>query len=93
MSDLYPTKTRLDLLWAIYDGAVVEKYPLLPAKPYSVWDDIEREPRLVRVTARVKELERAGWIVRGDRAIDSWHGDRFWKVTAAGVAVLKAATP
>lgn len=80
MSDLFPTPTRLALLRDIDAGHVlvdttVEKFTvvLFPDAPTS-WQDRQT------VTARVIELEVAGWA-----ELAPWHG---WQLTDAGRAVL-----
>jgi len=72
MSDLYPTPTRLALLRRVAEGQIV-------------WlaGGISRDERDgSRVTARVAEMERAGWITRD---FGPW---RRWKLTDTGRAVL-----
>lgn len=82
-AELYPTKTRLALLRAIQNSQVqvdttAENFVvvLFPDAPTS-WQD-----RQV-VTARVIEVERAGWV-----ELRPWDG---WQLTAAGRAVLDGA--
>lgn len=83
MPDLYPTKTRLALLRDIRDGHVIEG----PVEPWAgdVWNTARAETgdQARKVTARVHELEDAGWVECG--------GDlTTWSLTAAGRAVLEA---
>ena len=82
MADLYPTKTRLALLTAVDDGAVVE----------GITEDTDGDTWLtedghqpLKVTARIHELERAGWVELPDDP------PVFWRLTEAGWAVLLAA--
>lgn len=83
---LYPTTTRLRLLRQIANGQVGidltadlgYRAVLWPDAPTS-WQD------QVTVTARVNELERAGWVRRDD-------GEVWWLVTDAGNEVLAAAS-
>lgn len=82
---LYPTKTRLALLQAVADGAV-ERDGL----GLDLWDDIDRQPRTIRVTARITELEYAGW-VRLTTALRSRSGERLpqlWELTTTGRDIL-----
>lgn len=81
MGDLFPTKTRLALLDDVANGQVLTDITedddvilLFPNAP-TEWQS------RVRVTARIRELERAGWI----------HEDTHsWRLTAAGHTVLAA---
>lgn len=86
-ADLYPTKTRLALLRQIansqvmtdltHDGDGPAPILLFPDAPTS-WQD------RVKVSARVDEMERAGW-VRDELGT--------WIPTEAGYAVLDAHPP
>lgn len=87
---LHPTKTRLALLQAVSDGAVTQRYPILPASPYAELDlgpGVEGV-RFRKVTGRVDELYRAGWVRLGDRLDDHYKSPRMFVVTAAGEKVL-----
>lgn len=82
MSDLYPTPTRLRLLGEIANYQVMtdttrdddqDVILLFPDAPTS-WQDS------VRVTARVREMEAAGWVE------ENVVGD--WQPTGTGYEVL-----
>jgi hypothetical protein len=95
MAELKATKTRLALLQAVADGNVTQRYPLMPEPIYS---ELDRGPnaglggsRYLRVTTRIDDLERVGWVRLGKRAISSWSkSPRRWELTDAGRAVLAA---
>lgn len=80
---LYPTKTRLALLERVAQGDVLE----------GITDNTEGETWLTdmdgsvpqKVTARIAELERAGWVRLPDDP------PVVWRLTDAGRAVLAAA--
>lgn len=85
MADLYPTPTRLRLLTEIANGQVLTDITreddqdvilLFPDAPTS-WQD------RVKVTARVRELERAGWA-------EEFLLGPTWSLTDAGREVLEA---
>jgi hypothetical protein len=83
-ADLYPTKTRLALLRQVANSQVMtdptaehHHVVLFPDAP-DVWAN------RVTVTARIDELERAGWVVDNEAEV-------FWHPTEAGLAVLAAA--
>jgi hypothetical protein len=81
--DLYPTKTRLQLLREIANSQVLtdilnvdeDVILLFPDAPTS-WQD------RVKVTTRVRELEAAGWIA------ESAEGE--WRLAPGGRAILEA---
>lgn len=82
---LYPTKTRLRLLLDIANSQVGtdiradhDRIILWPDAPTS-WQD------QVVVTARVRELEHAGWVTLDQAEV-------WWLVTDAGREVLEAAS-
>ena len=75
---LYPTKTRLALLADLDNGQVLTDitaegdqgdviwlYPWAPTQ----WQD------RVKVTARVRELERGGWVEQDEAGISWWLTD------------------
>lgn len=74
---LYPTKTRLRLLAAVADRQVFRDV---------MGDDYISGDR--KVSARIAEVEQAGWVQLGER--DRW-GIRYWRLTDAGRAVLAEA--
>lgn len=85
MADLYPTPTRLRLLAEIVNGQVLTDITrdddqdviwLFPDAPTS-WQD------RVKVTARVRELEAAGWV-------EEFILGPTWQPTSAGRDVLEA---
>ena len=83
MSGLYPTKTRLALLRQVANAQVltdltVDEFTvwLFPDAPTS-WQD------RVKVTARVREMDHAGWIA------ENTIGD--WQLTDDGCKVLESA--
>lgn len=88
MSDLFPTKTRLALLRQVANSQVVTDIVLdvddqdviwlFPDAPTS-WQDH------IRVTARIREMEHAGWVTTVDGVGMSWYP------TDAGYAVLAEA--
>lgn len=97
---LHPTKTRLALLQAVADGAVTQHYPILPDPIYSQVDRVGagwRAPgdtfarRWDRVTSRIDELNRAGWVRLGAREGDHYKSPRLWDVTPLGREVLDGA--
>lgn len=84
--DLYPTKTRLGLLAEIANGQVLTDITadddvilLFPWAP-TQWQD------RVKVTARVREMERAGWVETDTAGVT-------WQLTERGRAFLDAAAP
>jgi hypothetical protein len=76
---LYPTKTRLNLLRAVRDGWILDD----PRDGHTYWVDPPDDP--FRVDARVREAERAGWIVLDVEDGINWH------LADAGQAVLTEA--
>jgi hypothetical protein len=85
MAELMATKTRLALLAAVADGQVYK------GTWYSVedyWDDNGSYDR--RVTARVAELHRAGWVAMDHSRDPDRPHRRLWRLTDAGRAVLAA---
>lgn len=86
MTDLYPTRTRLHLLAQVANSQVAmdvtddrgHRIVLWPDAPTS-WQD------QTTVTVRVRELERAGWVVLDTAGV-------WWLLTDAGREVL-GATP
>jgi hypothetical protein len=81
MGELYPTRTRLQLLRDVRDGKVgtditadVERIVLWPYAP-TEWQTQQT------VTARVLELEQAGWVRRSASGA-------AWLLTDAGEKVL-----
>lgn len=90
MTSLHPTPTRLALLQAVDDGEVWEHYPMLPDPSYSTWKP--SDSRLSsRVTARIEELRRAGWVSLLRRSEGAhWKAPRQWDLTDAGRSVLQA---
>ncbi|GIM88856.1 hypothetical protein [Paractinoplanes toevensis] len=85
MTDLHPTRTRLDLLQDAKDGLIVAD-----RRGDVVWRD-ERLAGIynpitatrTKVTARARELEQAEWIVLG--------GSGSYNLTDAGREILRAA--
>jgi hypothetical protein len=87
VSDLYPTKTRLALLHQVANSQVLTDISpeaddqdvilLFPDAPTS-WQD------RAKVTARIREMEHAGWVTTVDNIGMSWYP------TDAGLAVLAA---
>jgi hypothetical protein len=85
MGDLYPTPTRLRLLAEIANAQVLtdiardddQDVILLFADAPTSWQD------RVKVTARVRELEAAGWVEESG-------SDATWSLTDAGRKVLGA---
>ncbi len=86
MTDLYPTKARVALLAAIAAGDVYAD--IGAGTGYSGHDYIIEDGRHYRVTARVNQLLRAGWVQwRNDES-----GNGRYLLTPAGQAVLDAHT-
>lgn len=84
MTGLYPTRTRLDLLRAVDAQQVVDgDVSGDPDAQGEHWVCPEFEDP-VRVTARIAELARAGWVELPD-------GHAIWRLTDAGRAVLDGA--
>jgi hypothetical protein len=82
MADLYPTKTRLALLAAVRAGHVLD-LPDEDSQEIPTWDTSgaeDGEPAR-RVTARVTELCRAGWITLSADGMT-------WRLTDEGRTVL-----
>lgn len=98
MSDgLFPTKTRLALLQAVDDGDVRQRYPMLPDPDYT---ELDRGPgagvsgaRYVKVTSRVEELARAGWVRIGARESEHYKAPRRWELTDLGRSILDGGAP
>ena len=82
MNDLYPTKTRLALLQAVADGAVLEG--ITPDTEGHTWLTFDDGDKPVKVNARIDEVEKAGWVYINEPP--------FWKLTELGREVLEAAT-
>ncbi len=81
MRDLYPTPSRLALPEAIGQDAVLDG--ITDETDGDIWwTDLLDPPR--KVTARVLEAERAGWVEQGPDGC-------FWRLTDAGRAVLDGA--
>lgn len=80
MADLFPTKTRLDLLEAVRDGLVLthpmdeEIYPLQDPDP----------PHCV--TERMRQMYRAKWVEPQEES-----GSLAWELTDAGRETLEEA--
>ena len=90
---LHPTKTRLALLQAVADGDVRQCYPRPPDPIYSEMDrGYGTGRRYVKVTVKIDELERAGWVGLGEREFDRYGAPRPWLLTPAGRAVLDGAS-
>lgn len=89
---LYPTKTRLALLQDVADGVVSEHYPFHRHSP--PYTDVDRglgaSPRWVKVTARIEEMRRAGWVETPASNGFSMRLSSRWQLTDAGRAVLEA---
>lgn len=87
-AELFPTKTRLALLRQVANSQVMTDISpeaddqdvilLFPDAPTS-WQD------RVKVTARIREMEQAGWVTTVDNVGMSWYP------TEAGFAVLARA--
>lgn len=80
MPDLYPTKTRLALLQAVAADLVIEG--LTEETHGHTWLTDEIDPPR-KVSARVTELHRAGWV-----ELD--YAQAFWRLTDEGRRVLGA---
>jgi hypothetical protein len=89
---LYPTKTRLALLQDVADGLVSEHYPFHRHSP--PYTDVDRgpgvSPRWVKVTSRIEEMRRAGWVEIHANPGFSMRLSTRWHLTAAGREVLEA---
>lgn len=83
-TDLHPTKTRLQLLRDVRDGLVVEG--LTEETEGHVWctADAQYGVPARKVTARVHELEGAGWVECAENLVD-------WRLTDTGQTVLDGA--
>lgn len=81
-ADLYPTKSRLALLEAIAQGHVYDLHDD-ERDTITTFDTTGAEDGIParRVTARVDEMVRAGWVCIG-------RDDVTWELTDAGRAVL-----
>lgn len=83
MADLHPTKTRLALLAEVVADNVLDG--LTDETDGDIWL-IDAAPPFDpprKVTARMLELEKAGWVEQGP-------GIGSWRLTDAGRAVLEA---
>lgn len=84
---LYPTKARLALLQAVADGEV--KQHRFVGYPSEVrWRQPAGRSRVV--TARIDEMQRAGWVEMGPPVGKSMYSARPVVLTDAGKAVLAA---
>jgi len=86
------TPARKELLQAIADGAVVERWPLGAGASYSEWD---RGPgaqprRYVRATGRVAELQKAELVELAPRSWSNYEPSK-WSLTSLGMTALDAA--
>jgi hypothetical protein len=90
MSDLYPTKTRLALLRDVAGEHITRNY----------FADGERDTDGDgdKVTARIAEAEKAGWVHLDDKVWTTinvfdggWWTLRYWRLTDAGRALLDGA--
>jgi hypothetical protein len=80
MPDLYPTKTRLALLAAVDAECVMEGI----GEHEGIWQlDPDGFVQPIRVTVRIQELYRAGWVDLPDPPV-------YWRLTDVGRAVLEA---
>ncbi len=80
MSELYPTKTRLDLLRTVNAGDVMEG--LTEDTQGHTWLTSYTDPAR-KVCARIAEAEAAGWVELNEP-------NPVWALTDAGRAVLDA---
>jgi len=86
------TPARKELLQAIADGAVDQRWPLGPGASYSTWDKGPgaQPRRYVRVTGRTTELQKAGLAELGPKSWSSY-APSFWALTSLGMTALDAA--
>lgn len=84
---LYPTPTRLRLLTEVRDRQVTRYPPVHGCRVQSYLPDG------TLVTARIAELERAGWIEAGDRLADDPDSPSWWRLTDEGVSLLAEHSP
>jgi hypothetical protein len=88
---LYPTKTRLDLLQAVADGAVFRLTHLGRWCEYELDRGPGVRPRYGRVDSKVRDAFREGWVRLGDVDPNHRYRDaRLIDLTDAGRAVLDA---
>lgn len=87
-----PTGARIEMLQAVADGAVTEHFPILPEPNWSQWDRGPGwGPRYRKVSARVEELRREGFVKLLPRADGShYKSPRQWDITPAGRRWLEA---
>lgn len=83
------TPARKELLQAIADGAVVQRWPLGPGASSSIWD---RGPgaqprRYERVSGRTKQLEEAGLAKVAPKGWSSYDPS-LWSLTILGQEAL-----
>jgi hypothetical protein len=83
---LHPTPTRLALLAAVKAKEVTHHAPLLPDEPYE-YDSWRTEGRFVRVTSRMDDMRRAGWVDRPPAA--RYHDSTVWHLTDEGERILR----
>lgn len=82
-ADLYPTKTRLQLLADVAAGEIWQ------SSNHESWDR-----QIFKLTARVTEAERAGWIELGEGVAGkvgtpfAGASARRWRLTDAGRVIL-----
>lgn len=82
-----PTKARLAVLAGVQRGEVQRHRRWMSTKPdYDVWTP--ESGKAVRVTARVEELLRAGWIRRGPATGPSMYAPQVYEITGEGERVL-----
>lgn len=79
--DLYPTPTRRDLLREVADERIIRGHG---------GGSFHRRTHNT-VTARIAEMDQAGWVELGPPEPGS--GARPWRLTDTGRAVLHRATP
>jgi len=87
MTDLYPTKTRLELLREVASSKV-KWWPndVGDDDEWACWYSDNGGDR--KVTARMNELEAAGWVHKGP--VRNWTAGRVYEVTDTGAAILRA---
>lgn len=86
-ADLYPTKTRLALLRQVANSQVITDISPEADDQDVIWlfpDAPTSWQWRTRVTARIREMEHAGWVTEGD------HIGATWYPTDTGYDVLEA---
>lgn len=86
MSGLYPTKTRLKLLGEVASSKVVWWPPSAGDAGWACWFSGEGGDR--KVTARMDEMEKAGWVRKDSAAYAGHRASQPYVLTGVGHEIL-----